>query len=214
MICVSVDEQYDTNYLINLDKTYIVEVRMDRMMLSGEDIVEIFSRPAIFIATCRPGILSDLKRKEYLMAAIEAGAGYVDVEVESESDYMKEIIGKAREKSCKVIVSFHDYEKTPSERRLKDIILLCFAEGADIVKIACKANSIIDSARLLGLLGYEDYKGRLVVVGMGEKGRITRIVAPLLGSLFTYASHTEGRETAEGQIEKGRLENTMRLLNE
>ena len=49
---------------------------------------------------------------------------------------------------------------------------------------------------------------------MGNKGRITRIAAPLLGSPFTFASLSKGKETAEGQIEKDILEQMMRLLTD
>jgi 3-dehydroquinate dehydratase-1 len=40
---------------------------------------------------------------------------------------------------------------------------------------------------------------------MGEKGKLTRLAAPLLGSVFTYASLGEGKETAEGQWEAASL---------
>ncbi|OGP64308.1 MAG: hypothetical protein A3K22_03285 [Deltaproteobacteria bacterium RBG_16_42_7] len=213
MICVSTDDLYQANNMITLNNIELAEIRMDRMVLTVQDIMRIFSQPVTCIATCRPGALDDQKRKEYLMAAIEAGAGYVDIEVESDNAFKSQIVQKARKKGCKVIISFHDYEKTPSVENLTGIISLCFSEGADIAKIACKANSECDSARLLGLLGQDEFIGRLLVVGMGEKGRITRIVAPYLGSPFTYASLTEGKETAEGQIEKDRLEMIMRQLN-
>jgi 3-dehydroquinate dehydratase-1 len=49
---------------------------------------------------------------------------------------------------------------------------------------------------------------------MGEKGRVTRILAPLLGSPFTYASYEAGKETAPGQIEDKRLEEMIRLLSD
>ena len=49
---------------------------------------------------------------------------------------------------------------------------------------------------------------------MGNKGRITRVAAPLLGSPFTFASLSKGKETAEGQIEKDTLEQMMRLLTD
>ena len=88
------------------------------------------------------------------------------------------------------------------------------AEGADIAKIACKVHSERDNIRLLGLLDREKSGGELVVVGMGEQGRITRIVAPFLGSPFTYASLAEGKETAVGQVSKNKLENIMRLIRE
>ena len=56
------------------------------------------------------------------------------------------------------------------------------------------------------------FNKKIIVIGMGEKGKITRIVAPLLGSPFTYASLKEGKETAEGQISVDRLKELMRLL--
>jgi len=214
MICVSINEVYSFNYLKSEMNIELVEIRMDKMKLTMEDVAEIFSQPITLIATCRPGIYNNEERKEYLVAAIEAGARYVDIEVESGSTYRREIMEKARTKGCKVIISFHDYEKTPPVERLKEIVSFCFKEGADIAKVACKANSSIDCARLLGLLGHEAFSERLVVVGMGEKGKITRIVSLLLGSPFTYASYTTGQETAEGQIEKDRLEKIMRSLKD
>ena len=212
MICVSMDEQYDINYLKALTDISFAEIRMDCMDLTVNDIGDIFSQPVKFIATCRPGFHDDCKRKEYLIAAIEAGAKYVDIEVESDIADKREIMEKARSRGCKVIMSFHDYDKTPDSEKLEQIAALCFSEGADIAKIACKVNYITDSARLIGLLGQEDFKDRLVVVGMGEKGKITRIAGPFLGSLFTYASPAENKSTADGQIEKKRLENIMRSL--
>jgi 3-dehydroquinate dehydratase I len=213
MICVSIDEQYSNNYLQLLDNIEFAEIRMDRMLLSLDDVKTIFSHPARLIATYRPGTVDDRTRKKYLFAAMDSGAGYVDVEVDSDNTYKKEIVEKAKSKGCKVIVSFHDHEKTPSEERLKDIMALCFAEGADIVKIACKVNSAEDNGRLLGLLGREDLKERLVIVGMGEKGRITRVAAPYLGSPFTFASLAKGKETGEGQIDQRRLEKIMGLID-
>jgi 3-dehydroquinate dehydratase I len=212
MVCVSLDERYHVDFLKGLPDIGFAEIRMDRMTLTPEEIADIFSQPLALIATCRPGALDGQKRKAYLITAIEAGSAYVDIEIESDVVSKREIMEKAGSKGCKVIVSFHDFEKTPDYERLRQIVGLCLSEGADIVKIACKANSVMDSARLLGLLGEKDFKDRLIVVGMGEEGKITRIVAPLLGSLFTYASLTEGMQTAEGQTEKGHLEKIMRLL--
>jgi 3-dehydroquinate dehydratase-1 len=190
------------------------EIRMDKMDLTTEDIRKIFSQPLTLIATCRPGSLDEDTRKRFLITSIEAGATYVDIEVESDSKYKKEIVERARAKGCKVIISFHDYEKTPEAKELRYIAALCLSEGGDIAKIACKVNSERDNARLLGLLDIEGFEKRLLVLGMGEKGKIARIVAPLLGSPFTFASYIKGKETAEGQIEKDRLEKIMRLLKD
>ena len=52
------------------------------------------------------------------MAAIEAGARYVDVEVQADEAYRRDIIEKARIHGCKVIISFHDFQATPEKGKL------------------------------------------------------------------------------------------------
>jgi 3-dehydroquinate dehydratase-1 len=212
MICVSLAEPGLTECLAALEGLSFAEIRLDRMEgLSLEDVGTLFLRHKRLIATCTPGSLPDEARKERLLAAIGAGAAYVDVELESKEPYREEIIANAREQGCLVIISFHDHEKTPDRQALSAIVADAFQKGADIAKIACLVRSERDSARLLGLL---DDSGKIVVIGMGEKGRITRVVAPLLGSPFTFASLMEGRETARGQIDKATLERLMETLKE
>lgn len=212
MICVSLAEAGCVECLAALEGLALAEIRLDRMEgLSLDEVAALFSRHKRLIATCRPGGLSDDERKARLLAAVAAGAAYVDVEVESKEGYREEIVAKAREQGCRVILSFHDHEKTPDRRTLSAIVEESFGKGADIVKIACAVQSERDNARLLGLL---DDPRKIAVVGMGEKGRITRVVAPLLGSPFTFASLAEGRQTAEGQIDKARLESLMETLRQ
>lgn len=210
MICVSIACCSAAECLEMIKGIHFGEIRMDSMNLTQEDIYDIFSAPVDLIATFRPGSMSEEERKGILLTAIDAGASYVDIELESGIAFKNEIIDRARSKGCVVIVSYHDFEKTPEREELLRIISACFESGGDIAKIACKVNSKIDNARLLGLL---DSKNSIIVVGMGEMGRITRIVAPYLGSQFTYASPIGGRETAEGQIDIETLEKYMDLLS-
>jgi 3-dehydroquinate dehydratase-1 len=205
LICVSVAEPTVELCLEALKDLGFAEVRIDAMQVTIEDMGRIFSKPLTLIATFMPvstAMMSDQAidaniRKTFLIAAIEAGAKYVDIEIESDNACRKEIIEKAKLKDCKVIISFHDFHSTPEKEKLEEIADLCFSEGADVAKIACR-----------------DYHGRTVVIGMGKKGRITRVAAPLLGSPFTFASLSRGKETAEGQIEKDRLERMMRFLTD
>lgn len=208
MICISIAEQTVEDCLKALKGVELAEIRMDRMKLSEDDVARIFAQPTKLIATCRPG-MEDEKRKRLLEKAIESGAAYVDIEVESREDYKKSLSKKAKEKGCSVIISFHDYNRTPKKAELEHTVNWCLESGADLVKIACKVNSVQDSARLLGLL---DSDKKMVVVGMGEKGRITRVVATLLGSPFTFASLAGAKETAEGQIEAEKLKKMMKAL--
>lgn len=209
MICVSIAEKTADGCIRALRGLELAEIRIDALEpseQSPEKIRRIFSQPLKLIATCRPGQIPDNERKSLLLAAVECKAAYVDVEVDSPDGFLKEVVGKARAAGCKVIISYHDYRKTPSASELERIAEWCFESGADIAKIACLSNSEADNARLLGLL---DYGKPLIVIGMGPKGRLTRVVAPLLGSPFTYASAKAGSETAPGQMDAERIRKLM-----
>ena len=202
-ICTSVGEKTTDACITALKGQEFAEVRIDMLEKAGEaDAKRIFASHPKLIATCRPGRITDDERKGLLLAAIAAGAGFVDVEVDASDGWKAEIVATARAKKCQVIVSFHDYKKTPTRGELKQIVDWCFESGADIAKIACQVNSDGENARLLGLL---DDKRKIIVIGMGAKGRITRIVAPILGSPFTFASAGVGKETAGGQIAKNAM---------
>ncbi len=197
MICVSIAEGTLAGTLEAVRRFPFAEIRMDAMHLTPDDVRRLFSSHDNLVATFRPGAAADREREASLAAAIESGAAYVDIELASDSAYRRRLIGKARERGCKVIISFHDYKGTPERERLEQVVGACFAEGADIAKIACTAQSDRACARLLGLL---DDGRAIIVVGMGAKGRIVRLTAPLLGSPFTYAAMAPGRQTADGQM--------------
>lgn len=209
MICVSIAEETPAGCLQALKGLPFCEVRMDRMDLTAPDVRTIFFRHHNLIATCRPGLFPEDHRKMLLLEAIKAGAAFVDVEVEASTRYREEIMKYAKSCGCAVIVSFHDHARTPGREELASTVAACFSLGADIAKIACMVRTCADNARLLGLL---DDARRIVVVGMGEMGRITRIAAPLLGSPFTFACLASGRETADGQIDHETLRCVLRGL--
>jgi len=96
-----------------------------------------------------------------------------------------------------VILSYHNYEETPELEELETIIKNCFAQGCDVVKIVTLVRVNRDNSKILSLYRHP---GRLIAFGMGDLGKITRIVAPFLGAEFTYAAMDEGDSTAPGQI--------------
>ena len=143
-----------------------------------------------------------------LLAAIRAGAAFVDVEVDAPTGYREEHgmrkIGRLRH-HCLIPRLRED----TGEGGTRSDASACFSMGADIAKIACMVLNDADNARLLGLL---DDARKIVVVGMGAMGKITRMVAPLLGSPFTFACQALGRETADGQIDHETLGTVLRAL--
>ena len=100
-------------------------------------------------------------------------------------------------KNCKIIGSHHDFEKTPNYYDLlkiyDDIKKFAFV---DIVKIATSVNNDEDNINLIKLLINKD---DIIALGMGEKGKITRIVAPLLGGYLTFGT-VNNNISASGQM--------------
>lgn len=203
MICVSLAEPTVAGCLKALEGVGLAEIRLDKMRIGPAGVAAIFSRHPLLIATCRPGTMPEAKRRRLLLAAVRAGAAFVDLELDAETRFRDRLVRAARGRKARVIVSHHDFRKTPPRAELEAIVGRAFEIGADVAKIACRVNDARDSARLLGLL---DFDKPLVVIGMGKKGRLTRIAAPLLGSLWTYASLGRGRETADGQLDAASLE--------
>ena len=95
-----------------------------------------------------------------------------------------------------VLVSWHDFEKTPSVdallKRLNDM-----KKFSKFVKIVTSAKKVTDASYVLSL--YARAKGiRLITFAMGDHGRISRILCLYLGSPFTYVSL--GKAVAPGQF--------------
>jgi 3-dehydroquinate dehydratase I len=202
MICASIAEKDIEKCLSSIQKVEMAEIRMDLVEYNNEEIRRIFSQRKKLIATFRPGKIKDKERFEALKIAIEAGATFVDIEYEAPEDVKNEMIDFAHKHQCDVIISYHNYERTPELDVLEDIVNQCYAQGADMAKIATHVNVNRDNSKILSL-----YKapGRLVAIGMGDLGRISRIVAPFLGAEFTYASLSDSESTAPGQISYEKL---------
>jgi len=207
-ICVSIANTSFENILETLNEVGMAEIRIDLIDFMPNQLEMIFSIHHNLIATCRQGRYDEIQRASLLTRAIESGAAWVDLEIESSPEWRKPIIELARSKKCKVIISWHCFGKTPDEKDIYSIVDSLYEAGADVAKIACMSNNIADSARILNL--YSKYK-RLVALGMGKTGLITRIAALSLGAPFTFAS-IEGYETAPGQINYTEMENLINQI--
>jgi 3-dehydroquinate dehydratase-1 len=209
MLCVSISEPSVKKILNLINKSEIAEVRLDLMDLSDQDIEKVFSGEGKIIATCCAGKFSDEQRKKKLEKAIESGASYVDIEIDAPDAFKEDLISSAHKHNCKVILSYHNFNETPPTDELAKMVDACFAQGADIAKIACLAKSESDAAIILSL--YAKYKN-LVALGMGENGRITRVASLLMGAPFSYVSTGTAKETAAGQITRKQMEKVLKGL--
>lgn len=209
MICVSIAEPTLDDCLAAVKGLDFVEVRVDKTGLSLVDVKQLFAEPVKMIATCRPGTRTEDERLAILLAAVAAGAAYVDIEVDAPRASREAVLAAARGKGCRVIVSYHNFTETPLKHHLLQVIEECFDLGADIAKIICRVQNSQDCVRMLSL--YESRKN-VIALGMGPLGVITRIAAPFLGAPLTYASLAPGKETAEGQPDLKTLEAVMKFV--
>ncbi|NWF92854.1 MAG: type I 3-dehydroquinate dehydratase, partial [Syntrophaceae bacterium] len=139
------------------------------------------------------------RRFEILKEAIELGAEYVDVEMRSRGSLVQDLI--ANKEGTKIILSFHDFQGTPSQRDLRDIFSRMVDLGADIIKIVTFARSWEDNFLLLSLLSHaKERRQQTVALCMGERGRMSRVFAPRMGAAWTYAPLRRDRSSAPGQL--------------
>lgn len=116
------------------------------------------------------------------------------------------VVKKARDSGRTVIISTHDFQKTPDIDVMIGIIRESIAAGADIAKLTVMPDSLEDVHRLLEVTLHAD--AVVCTLAMGEKGKYSRVVAPLYGSVMTYGY--VGKATAPGQL---RVEDLRRILN-
>ncbi|NMC64069.1 MAG: type I 3-dehydroquinate dehydratase [SAR324 cluster bacterium] len=211
MHCVSLGNSSFEECKCHVSKHPLVELRLDTLGLTLDEIEALCKTASKIIATCRLLNVGEEKQRDLLLHAIKCGVAYVDLELEA-SDMQQIVINACAQcKNTSLIISYHNFIETPDSITLEEIVHACSSKGADIVKIACMVQDSSDNLRLLSLL---QLQRRLIVVGMGEKGKITRIAAPLLGALWTYVALEEGKETAEGQLSLSDYSDIMNKLSE
>ena len=176
----------------------LLEVRLDICGFKTSQLKEIFAYGKEIIATYREDSTRASNHKmDQLKSAIELGAKYIDLEYELDEEQQEELMIHARGYGVKVIISYHNFEKTPKIEELKYIILKAREKGADLVKIATRVNFRDDCLTLFNLYKGED---NLIAFGMGDDAKFTRVTSLFLGAPFTYVYFLSRNKTAEGQL--------------
>jgi len=141
---------------------------------------------------------SETERRQTLTNAVEGGFKYVDVELSISE--LENTANRLRELGAKLIVSFHDFNKTLSLAKMSRTLEQEIARGADVCKIVTTARLIEDNLTVLNLVSKACKRAKIVCFAMGELGKPSRLLSPLFGAYFTIASLERSRETAPGQL--------------
>jgi 3-dehydroquinate dehydratase/shikimate dehydrogenase len=129
-----------------------------------------------------------------LEAAVRAGAQAIDVEIET-AESAAEGLNLFRGR-VQLVVSYHNFEATPP---LDTIVGRMLRVNADVYKIVTTARKPSDNVRVLSAARALP-KHRLVVLAMGELGFPTRVLSPIFGGVFSYATPMFAEGTAAGQV--------------
>lgn len=127
---------------------------------------------------------------------LQSHAEYVPAFIDIELEHFAEI-ERDRAKTS-LIVSYHNFNETPGDNVLEDIFNRAVDKGANLVKIVTMTNNADDSRRLLDFTERKREVKGIIILGMGEYGRETRIHGHTKGSYLTYAC-LDGEATAPGQ---------------
>jgi len=190
----------------------LFEIRIDLIGENWPEIAGKLSKP--WIATNRIAAEggkwngTENARLDELLKALDVGAAIIDLELATPN--LSKMV-HAVKKKARCLISHHDFNGTLPPEDLREIIRRQIAEGADICKLVTTARSIDDNLNLLRL--YREFPGqKLVVFGMSESGILSRVLAPMAGAEFTYASLGIGQEAAPGQLSITQLAGIFGLL--
>lgn len=190
----------------------LFEVRIDLIGDGWPEVAQSLKKP--WIATNRLAEEgggwrhSEARRKEELLKALGLGAAIVDIELRTKN--LAKTVALIK-KTAQCLVSFHDLQKTPPFDELKGIVKRQLDAGADIGKVVTTAGSIEDNETVLELIR-EFPESRLIAFAMGPLGTVSRLLCPLVGGQFSYASIQKGDESASGQITVAELVNLYRMV--
>ncbi len=198
MICVPIRQKRIDTILKKIKESEkdadLTEIWFDEINgLNEKNLQKIFSKKK------RPVIYKSLGNQKKINQVLEFKPEYIDLDLKSTSTIIEMI--KSKSPTTKIIISFHDFKKTPEEKELKKIIKEMQKKGADICKIATYAKNFTDSLRILSLLSQlKEQKIDAICLAMGEEGKFTRVAGHLLGNYLMYAPLDQKSKTASGQI--------------
>ena len=184
-------------------KSDYAEVRLDFLKVEDiPDALEIIKNDMNrIVCTLRPKTEggkfpgSEKERIAILKLISEYTPFYLDVEFNTLRKNAS-LVKYLKTTKTKLLVSWHDFKKTPNSAELKNKMNQ-ISKFSSNIKIVSTAKSTDDSTRMLELYSKKG-KNNLISFAMGDFGRISRILCLFLGSPYTYVSL--GKAVAPGQF--------------
>lgn len=144
-------------------------------------------------------------------------SGYVDaidIEYFFEQESMKNTVKLAKEHNVTVVLSNHDFDKTPAAEEIVKRLVGMKKADADIAKLACMPHAPEDVLTLLTATEavkrqYPDEP--IITMSMGKLGIISRICGSIFGNAMTFGAAKQA--SAPGQIELDILNKFLEVVD-
>ena len=138
----------------------------------------------------------------------------IDVELFSGDEVVNDIVSAAHQQNVKVVMSNHDFYKTPAQEEI--ITRLCKMQelGADLPKIAVMPQTADDVLLLLNATSQmiTKYADRpIITMSMGKLGLISRLAGGIFGSSLTFGAAQTA--SAPGQIAATELCHVLEVIH-
>jgi len=129
---------------------------------------------------------------------VEYEAWRVSANIQQKIGLVCDVNASTDRRRRRLILSKHDFTGTPLD--LEAMLAMLAREPAHVVKMACKAGTIVDALRMLDALRASAAVRPTIALSMGEAGLLTRVLAGKFGADLTFAALEAGQESAPGQV--------------
>ncbi|EQA8597047.1 type I 3-dehydroquinate dehydratase [Acinetobacter baumannii] len=137
---------------------------------------------------------------------------WLDVEMFRDQKVVSEIVQQAHQKKVLVVMSNHDFQKTPSQDEIEKRLLKQDQMGADVLKIAVMPKSKQDVFTLMNatLKVSQQTTKPLLTMSMGQLGTISRVATANMGGSYSFGMI--GQASAPGQIDVTKLKQILQTV--
>ena len=194
---------------IKAKKPDLIEFRLDYLKVHSVLDTVAEDKACPIIATDRSD-RNQVESRNLLLHAAEAGFDFVDVNLSH--PLIGSIVDELRTKGVEVIVSHHDFVRTPPKNTLLELLQAEKKMGGQVCKIVTTATTPADNLTVLGFINECSQSARVIAFAMGTLGIPSRVLSPFFGSEFTFAALDDKSLTAEGQLSIDRLRRTWKML--
>jgi len=176
-----------------------------------QKIINIYDKKLLFVFR-RPNLetihMPIDQRKKIIDSILQSNALLdLDISQKEELNYIQQKENK------NIILSYHNYQETPDEQTLQNIVQIMETYQPKIYKIATTCLSEKDGLVLMNLLEkLKQEKKQYIIVGMGNAGKIIRVYGMLYGNTINFAPGNLEEQSAKGQITIEKMKKIYTIL--